>query len=68
MTVSDLIGEIDAQPRQGNLSSALRVFVLEFYRSLATPILLRFPPHRRSLLTLSVSRLSRERESGGTAR
>jgi hypothetical protein len=33
MKVSDLIGEIDAQPRQGNLSSALRVFVLEFYRS-----------------------------------
>jgi predicted DNA-binding ribbon-helix-helix protein len=32
MSVSDLIGEIDAQPRQGNLSSALRVFVLEFYR------------------------------------
>ena len=31
--VSDLIGEIEAQPRQGNLSSALRLFVLEFYRS-----------------------------------
>jgi predicted DNA-binding ribbon-helix-helix protein len=33
MSVSDLIGEIDAQPRQGNLSSALRLFVLKFYRS-----------------------------------
>jgi predicted DNA-binding ribbon-helix-helix protein len=33
MTASDLIGEIDAQPRQGNLSSAIRLFVLEFYRS-----------------------------------
>jgi hypothetical protein len=27
------IGEIDAQPRQGNLSSALRLYVLRFYRS-----------------------------------
>jgi predicted DNA-binding ribbon-helix-helix protein len=33
MKVSDLIGEIDAQPRQGNLSSALRLYVLRFYRS-----------------------------------
>jgi predicted DNA-binding ribbon-helix-helix protein len=31
-TLSDLIGEIDAQRRHGNLSSALRLFVLEFYR------------------------------------
>jgi predicted DNA-binding ribbon-helix-helix protein len=33
MSVSDLISEIDAPPRQGNLSSALRLFVLKFYRS-----------------------------------
>ena len=35
MKVSDLISEIeiDAQPRQGNLSSALRLYVLRFYRS-----------------------------------
>jgi predicted DNA-binding ribbon-helix-helix protein len=33
MKVSDLIGEIDAQPRQGNLSSALRLYVLKLYRS-----------------------------------
>jgi predicted DNA-binding ribbon-helix-helix protein len=33
MTVSDLVGAIDAQRRQSNLSSALRLFVLEFYRS-----------------------------------
>jgi predicted DNA-binding ribbon-helix-helix protein len=33
MKVSDLIGEIDAQPRRGNLSSALRLYILEFYRS-----------------------------------
>jgi predicted DNA-binding ribbon-helix-helix protein len=33
MTVSDLIGEINAQRRRDNLSSALRLYVLEFYRS-----------------------------------
>jgi predicted DNA-binding ribbon-helix-helix protein len=33
MTVSDLVGSIDAQRTRGNLSSALRLFVLEFYRS-----------------------------------
>jgi predicted DNA-binding ribbon-helix-helix protein len=33
MSVSDLVGSIDAQRQRGNLSSALRVFVLEFYRS-----------------------------------
>ena len=33
MTVSDLIGNIDATRQQGNLSSSLRLFVLEYYRS-----------------------------------
>ena len=33
MTVSDLVGSINAQRQRGNLSSALRLFVLEFYRS-----------------------------------
>jgi predicted DNA-binding ribbon-helix-helix protein len=33
LTLSDLIGSIDAERQQGNLSSALRLFVLEFYRS-----------------------------------
>ena len=33
MTMSDLVGEIAAQPRQSNLSSALRLYVLKFYRS-----------------------------------
>jgi predicted DNA-binding ribbon-helix-helix protein len=31
--LSDLVGTIDSQRQQGNLSSALRLFVLEFYRS-----------------------------------
>ena len=33
MTLSTLIDTIDARRQQGNLSSALRLFVLEFYRS-----------------------------------
>ena len=33
MTPSDLVMEIDAQRPHSNLSSALRLFVLKFYRS-----------------------------------
>jgi predicted DNA-binding ribbon-helix-helix protein len=32
MTVSHLVGAIDAQRHQSNLSSALRLFVLKFHR------------------------------------
>src|SRR5262245_56223353 len=33
MTLSALVAEIDAQRKLGNLSSALRLFVLDFYRT-----------------------------------
>jgi predicted DNA-binding ribbon-helix-helix protein len=33
LTVSELIGEIDSQRQHSNLSSAIRLFVLEFYCS-----------------------------------
>jgi predicted DNA-binding ribbon-helix-helix protein len=33
MTLSDLVGAIDSQRQHGNLSSALRLFVLDFYRT-----------------------------------
>jgi predicted DNA-binding ribbon-helix-helix protein len=33
LTLSELVGAIDAEREYGNLSSALRLFVLEFYRS-----------------------------------
>jgi predicted DNA-binding ribbon-helix-helix protein len=33
MTVNGLVGEIDSRRRQGKLSSEIRMFVLEFYRS-----------------------------------
>jgi predicted DNA-binding ribbon-helix-helix protein len=39
MTLSDLVGSIDSQRQHGNLSSAIRLFVLDFYRS-------RAPRHR----------------------
>ena len=31
MTLSELVGQIDANRQHGNLSSAIRLFVLDFY-------------------------------------
>ena len=33
ITRTDLVGTIDSERRQGNLSSAIRLFVLDFYRN-----------------------------------
>lgn len=33
MTLSDLVATIDTDRRQGNLSSAIRLFVLDYYRA-----------------------------------
>lgn len=35
MTLSELVGEIDHGREQGNLSSAIRLFVLDYFRSRA---------------------------------
>ena len=35
MTLSELVGEIDSIRQQGNLSSAIRLFVLDHYRAQA---------------------------------
>ena len=35
ITLSELVASIDAERRQGNLSSAIRLFVLDHYRALA---------------------------------
>jgi predicted DNA-binding ribbon-helix-helix protein len=35
LTVSDLVGRIDTSRTQGNLSSAIRLFVLDHYRTRA---------------------------------
>src|SRR5262249_41421853 len=37
MTLSELVAEIDAQRQLGNLSSVLRFFVLDFYRTQLSP-------------------------------
>ena len=36
-TLSDLVASIDTGRKQGNLSSAIRLFVLDHYRSLSAP-------------------------------
>jgi predicted DNA-binding ribbon-helix-helix protein len=36
MTLSDLVAAIDSQRQHGNLSSAIRLFVLDFYRNLVS--------------------------------
>ena len=33
MTLSELVADIDTNRRQGNLSSAIRLFVLDYFRS-----------------------------------
>ena len=33
ITLSDLVTAVDSERRQGNLSSAIRLFVLDFYRN-----------------------------------
>jgi len=36
MTLSDLVGAIDSERQHGNLSSAIRLFVLDHYRARTT--------------------------------
>jgi predicted DNA-binding ribbon-helix-helix protein len=35
MTLSDLVSEIDKSRKQGNLSSAIRLYVLDYYQAKA---------------------------------
>ena len=35
MTLSELVGEIDTSRQQGNLSSAIRLFVLDYFKTRA---------------------------------
>jgi len=37
MTLSNLIGSIESRRQHGNLSSAIRLFVLDYYRSRIAP-------------------------------
>lgn len=38
LTLSELVGEIDSRRQQGNLSSAIRLFVLDHFRKRAEQI------------------------------
>jgi predicted DNA-binding ribbon-helix-helix protein len=38
LTLSELVGEIDGNRQQGNLSSAIRLFVLDYFKSRAVGI------------------------------
>jgi len=37
MTLSELVGEIDSNRQQGNLSSAIRLFVLDYFKNRGAP-------------------------------
>jgi predicted DNA-binding ribbon-helix-helix protein len=37
VTLSDLVSSIDGERREGNLSSAIRLFVLDYFRNNPTP-------------------------------
>jgi predicted DNA-binding ribbon-helix-helix protein len=37
MTLSDMVASIDTDRRHGNLSSAIRLFVLDYYRARGNP-------------------------------
>jgi predicted DNA-binding ribbon-helix-helix protein len=49
MTLSELVGEIDGNRQQGNLSSAIRLFVLDHFRAQACgePAAVDAKPHAR---------------------
>src|SRR6266702_1518980 len=47
MTLSELVGEIDGNRQQGNLSSAIRLFVLDYFRTRAIPAAAAVAPDAR---------------------
>jgi predicted DNA-binding ribbon-helix-helix protein len=53
LTLSDLVATIDTDRHRGNLSSAIRLFVLDYYRARASASL---PPGTRSIGAASTLR------------
>ncbi len=49
MTLSELVASIDTDRRHGNLSSAIRLFVLDYYRALSGEDKNERPPTREIL-------------------
>src|SRR5262249_59589732 len=60
MTLSELVASIDGDRRQGNLSSAIRLFVLDHYRNLAAGAATRETETRTPSTTRTVSALHAE--------
>ncbi|HEV3373549.1 MAG TPA: ribbon-helix-helix domain-containing protein [Xanthobacteraceae bacterium] len=55
-TLSELVASIDADRQHGNLSSALRLFVLDFYRNqLSDEIGLQSTPHDEMMVARSAA-------------
>jgi predicted DNA-binding ribbon-helix-helix protein len=50
MTLSDLVAAIDAERQHGNLSSAIRLFVLDFYRAQLSQAEVRRDAKERSMV------------------
>ncbi len=57
MTLSELVGEIDSNRQQGNLSSAIRLFVLDYFRTRAAAMAARAAPRNAAagLSSLGIS-------------
>ena len=55
MTVSTLVGKIDQNSNRYNLSSAIRVFVLNDFRARASAEILQRPSHRGTPATSAAS-------------
>lgn len=48
MTLSELVGEIDSSRQQGNLSSAIRLFVLDYFKNRTAVAMADQKPHAPS--------------------
>jgi len=59
MTLSDLVASIDAERRHGNLSSAIRLFVLDHYQA-GNGQAADVPPPRGRILATAASALRPE--------
>jgi predicted DNA-binding ribbon-helix-helix protein len=53
VTLSNLVGSIDGERRHGNLSSAIRLFVLDYYQKRSNGHAEPVPPPPREILRVS---------------
>ena len=55
VTLSDLVGSIDGERRHGNLSSAIRLFVLDYYQKRGNGHAEPVPPPAREILRVPLA-------------